>query len=1606
MWKRWLVLLFVLLGMGAAIILSEPPTGSLQGQIQLPTEGEWPNTQVIAAGPVVRGVYVGPDGHYRLRGLPTGNYSVRVQAPGYETATIQTSAPVREGQSLDLDPVELRRLPPALSMYGTSQVFTTQETPQVNIRTSGLARLDLQLDPLNLQDYLGTSELKDLADPYGYGIPQSQTLSEAPLRIWTQALPAPSEDGWIAMSLPIPGELPPGSYRLTATGTGLDQTTVTSSYWFTVTDLGLILKQTAEELLAQAVDLSQQIPLEAVALQLFDAERWDQPPLQVKTDAQGLARIMLPTDQQPSGQWTLYAQTADQQFEALSSSYVYGSSQQYRIYTYTDRPLYRPGQTVYFRSIIRHHPQGETYRTPPRDLPIQVHIKTPKGDTLEDQQLRTSDFGTVHGSFSLPEVTDLGSFELQLILPDGETDYSFISVEEYRKPEFDVRITPDQEWIRQGESTNVNITAEYLFGGPVAEAEVHYIIYRSPDWSYRYRVLPPSPEEAFFQSDLQREQYSYYGGYGDVIAEGDAFTDSGGVAQIRLDQVLADDAWGEADSYFGEPPVQELRIEAQVTDISRRSVTRDGRLRVTQSDLALFVEGDQWIARPGEVVSYQVRAFGYDQEPRSLSGSLSLEAWVWKSEKQAYRRLRTVLTQPFEVEGGEGEIALRIPPDLTTGDYRINVRARDGRGQVVEDTTHLWISNPRDPASHWSGERSAIEVIADQQVYRVGDTAQLVITSPIPDAYALLTVEGNTLYQAEVRQFSGQLLTVELPIQAIYQPNVYFSVTVVGSQRQLYQGEIVIRVSPLDQFLTVELETDRKRYQPGETALVTVRTKDAQGNPVPAEVSLGVVDEGIYILRPDSTPDIRRYFFQRRYNSVNTSTSFPQQYPGGQDKLANQLRQDFRDTAAWFPDITTDPSGLAEVEVQLPDNLTTWRLTARAITADTQVGSTQTTLTVTKDLLVRLATPRFFTTGDQLRLTAVVQNQTSQPQEVNVRLEVPSALIPETELTQRIQVAPQSARRVEWPTQVKSAGQINVRVWAEAGDLQDGMQLTLPIQAYGSRFRWQDRGQFMSERNPTQTLSLTLPDRIIPGSLEGQIQLAVHPAADLLGALDYLVQFPYGCTEQTLSRILPALAVVQAAERLGLTLQSETLARLPQIMKEGFTRLQQQQNQDGSWGWWRFDQGNPFLTSYVLMGYHRAHAANFAIDSSSEDRGLQYLEEQVSQGSLDADTLMVVEYALSLFGQADLEPVRSTVPEDLSTWGLAYRTLALLRLGDRQAAQISLDTAMKRVTGDKTYHWVQKAEGSANRRQWQRFTYDAAEVAAPLLEAATALQDPRAEAIADWILGHRGSQRWLTTKATADAIVGLTSYYAATATQNPLPEEVWIRNLTTGAVLGRWVPSSTELQRQVSLSPVDLNTELLQPGEQMIQIETRGSGPLYYSLSLEAFRPVVAGEPIGGEDQGFQVERQYYRLTPREQADGTLIYEERELRGAANAGETLLGRLKVTAARDSNYVMIEEPLPSGAEITSQDPQQLTGRTARADYWWNWFWTYQAIRDDRITFFITDLPQGEHEFVYLFRPEIPGEFHILPAHAEEMYSPTEMYGQSFSRTLRVVDPTDF
>ncbi|MEN9265586.1 MAG: MG2 domain-containing protein [Thermostichales cyanobacterium BF4_bins_65] len=1534
---RWLILLVVILGLGAGILLSEVPRGGLTGTVLLPAGAS--RVTVVARSSDGRTVQrqLTSGGGFRLGGLPTGRYDLEVFGPGLQRL-YRSGLEVLEGQNTPIGSLSLEYLEPRLSLYGTSRVFTSQERATVNLSAEGLTQAQISIYPFDLTDYLGTPTLAALADPYGFDFPnQEQITRQPPLHQWQQGIPDTGED-WSRITLNLP-KLAPGAYLLTARGTGPTGQTVATAFAILVTDLGLVQKQDDQQVLIWTVDLASQQPLPNLPLTLYDSRDPQRVLARLVTDAQGLATWPLPAEGSMS--WIVYGDGGRNRQAVLAGS-RYRDQDALEFYTYTDRPLYRPGQTVYFRSIIRRRQPG-TLAMP--TTPVRVEIRDPRGNPIYEDSLLPNSFGTIHGQAVIPLESELGSYSLSLETEDGGYGYGSFQVEEYRKPEFAVTVTPERPWVEQGQDLKVAVKGEYLFGGPVANAQVRYRVYRSPDWFFREQVIPLAPEEAFFSADLAEERYGDYGGFGDLVLEGETTTDATGQAEILLRSLLRSFDWGSQD-YWGGASVQELRIEVEMTDLSRRAVTATGRARVTQGRVAVFLDSEHYVVKPGERMPLTIRSYSYDREPVAVSGEVRLERWAWLRRELRYVKQAEILRVGFRTQQGEGTVTLELPADLPQGDYRII--ASSGRAQDVQ---FIWVRG----SGAWAGDsRQSLRVLADRQVYQVGDQAQIVITSPIPDAQVLLSVEGQRLLAAQVQQLQGQTLAVSLPILPRYQPNVFYKVLLLGPDRQIYEGQAQLYVSPLAQFLDVTISSDRPTYAPGDTAQITVTTRNRQGDPVVAEVSLGVVDEGIYLLRPDLTPDIRRFFYSRRYNRVSTSYSFPQQYPGGLDKLANQIRQDFRDTAAWFPNLVTNAQGIAQVSVKLPDNLTSWRLTAHAVTPDTQVGSARASVQVSKDLIARLATPRFFRTQDRLALTAVIDNKTDQPEQVRVTLETTPHITLSGSPTQTLTLPAQGSRRLEWGAEVVKAGSALVRVTAEGNLHRDAMQLTIPVQGFGAPVRRGFQGQGSAD------LNLDLPADLVPGSLEVSLRLATHPLGQLLGGVDYLVEFPYGCIEQTLSRFLPALAVQRLAEDLGISIEPQTQERLPQMTRAALRRLQRFQHYDGGWGWWEWDESNPYLTAYVVLGYQRAQAAGYPVSETSLGSALEYLGRQLNNPQLSSDTRAFVAYALRQPQPLD--------PATLSTWGASYEILTLLANGQTQAARQRFTQVLGPLNASRWFQPPQKTSGSPDLL-WQRPRFTDTEVAGSLLQAAVQLQDPWADLLAAWLL----NQSWGTTKATADALLGLSAYYQAQTQINPPDFRL---TLSQGSrILHEWIPSPGDPYRSLRLTDAELS-------DQPLRLTQTGSGNLFYSLSLSA----TSARPVAPQAQGFQISRRYFLVRPGGKAS--------PLTGSVAPGSLVMAKLTVTTDQPRRYVMLEDPLPSGAEVSSQSRPD-----GQMDYGWDWFWTEQTVRDDRVTFFVTGLPAGTHEFIYVFRPEIPGTFQVNPALVEEMYDP-QVFGSSGTDVLKV------
>jgi uncharacterized protein YfaS (alpha-2-macroglobulin family) len=348
------------------------------------------------------------------------------------------------------------------------------------------------------------------------------------------------------------------------------------------------------------------------------------------------------------------------------------------------------------------------------------------------------------------------------------------------------------------------------------------------------------------------------------------------------------------------------------------------------------------------------------------------------------------------------------------GDYQVEARAHDTEKNPVAAATELYVTVEKQ--QQWP----ALELLTDRNEYAPGDTAKLRIRTNNPGSFVLLTVEGERLYKTQVIALTKNETVVMLPVAREYLRGVTLHLTAIRDG-DTYNAYNRLNVPPVDRQLTVTVTPDKPTYQPGETANFTVATQDKQGRSVPAEVSVGVVDTALYAIREDRTPDPFGVFWGQQRNRVETDFSLAASYPGGafqqipgnDDAGSARVRKQFEDTAYWAPAVLTDADGRATVSFTMPDNLTTWRTTARGLTGETQAGQTRQEVTVKLPLMARLVLPRFYIKDDQATAAALIHNYTGADRDVRVTLSAEGAQIP-GEASKVIHMKAGDITRVTW----------------------------------------------------------------------------------------------------------------------------------------------------------------------------------------------------------------------------------------------------------------------------------------------------------------------------------------------------------------------------------------------------------------------------------------------------------------------------------------------------------------------------------------------------------------------------------------------------------------
>jgi uncharacterized protein YfaS (alpha-2-macroglobulin family) len=340
---------------------------------------------------------------------------------------------------------------------------------------------------------------------------------------------------------------------------------------------------------------------------------------------------------------------------------------------------------------------------------------------------------------------------------------------------------------------------------------------------------------------------------------------------------------------------------------------------------------------------------------------------------------------------------------------------------------------------------------------------------------------------------------------------------------------------------------------------------------------------------------------------LNDAVSSALKGGGGGDQAS--VRQDFPDTALWQPAIRTDAAGEAHLDVRLPDTLTTWRLTAVAVTRDTRLGVTTSDVVTSKSLLLRPLTPRFIVGGDIATMGAAIHNTSGAAMDVTTSLRA-SGMVVQGDASRRVQVPAGGQVRVDWPVASRpgQAGQAALHFEASGrtsasddGAVSDTVELTLPILAWGVSSTVATAGEVAAADTITEVVELpTEVDRD-----RGELRLEVAPslAGALRTSLAQVEEYPYECLEQTLSRFLPRLALERAIVNLGLADPLHLRPALPGLVTRSIERLYRFQHPDGGWGWWADDVSQPYLSAYAVFGLVEARRAGFDVDQPVIDRG-------------------------------------------------------------------------------------------------------------------------------------------------------------------------------------------------------------------------------------------------------------------------------------------------------------------------------------------------------------------------------------------------------------------
>ena len=1248
-----------------------------------------------------------------------------------------------------------------------------------------------------------------------------------------------------------------------------------------------------------------------------------------------------------------------------------------RAFIQSDRGIYRPGETAHFsgwlRSVSR---KGVSI---PQAQQITINILDAMGDEVLTTSPPMTEFGGFSVDYTLPANAPLGDYEV--IVRSGNRSFrERFAVEEFKPIPFKIRSKSIPEVLHPENKNDLTFNVDYLFGGPVKDADIEFTMYkRERDVrfkGYEEFVFDGEDNWWWWEDDVDRT----------FLKDGATQTDGQGNFNI----LLQDKA--------NNKHAQDYLVYMNASDDAGRSVSKRIALPSHPADFYTGIRTHRYVERKDKPFNVEVVALDTTGKPVNATLTLRYSKEIYDCDNDGcHWSHKPIHEEKVKVSAKEGAKQVRIHPK-ESGDIRIEIEGTDAQGRRVAAASSVWVIGSGG-ASWYRDDLARMSLITSKKNYKPGETAEIAPQADLKNNTVLVTYERSGVLEARVEHIKDSMASIAVPLTQQHAPNMYVSIASVkprtgnsNEEKPRFRlGLTKLQIDSSSQKLNVAVHTAKEEYEPGEEVTGYIQV-DHQGKPVRAEVALSVADEGILALINYKTPNPMSTFYAAfglgvasATNMLHIANSILLHTPmedtddeegtdvGDEQETKNKVRSRFLASAFWAPHLQTDAGGRVEFKFTAPDTLTAYRLMAVAADKDAHFGSNDTEIRIRKDLMIKDALPRFLNETDNMQIGGTVHNYSKQDGKVQFAL---SSDALQTKVNAQELIKKTDSYSFFFPVNIpEKLRQANVRMDANLGPYNDAMIKTLPIrqprirdvEVLGEGVVWPNRAFAAQATWPSD---IELDESYLEVSVD---QLGI---AELKETLRYLIVYPYGCLEQTTSRLFGLLNAhnlldVIADPKLKNVKDVERFVNIALDKYEGF------QHSSGLFSLWEGgSRPKAIYTTYALQGLYHSKQAGFAINNTMVYKATAALSEWLLSNRRDYNNshelAVMVEalYVLKLWNIEAPERIYNKVLSKAPKLGLYAKAYLLRSLQgskhNRAAKQKLLKTLISSidVEGEKAF------VNESSRPHWH-FFYSNVRTTSIILSTLHDL-DPDHPLIPKLVQGLRAKRsngRYSNTQSNSYAMRALLKVALAKKSQSA---QVTLKLGDTTLAIKK-IQSKDILAYRKSLKE-------LKPGRLSIASDQQS----FYTTHL-----VLVKKPSKNDvrTQGFDITREY--LDPETNKPVTNI----------KVGQQIKVRLQLTSQNDEQQIAMVDPIPAGFEIVNTRLASEAGASSSRNRR-SWRWTHHEFRDDQVQAFADHIYEGRSvTFEYLLSATHQGNFFLPAAHVEAMYKP-HLYARTDNQRLQV------